>query len=89
MKHLVNVPRHGERNCPTRAIKVDLKTDVVVASPVDLKRIDLGNGGEEVLSVGFVGVFDAEVIDDEADGDITGRMAQDSLDVSFTVAMRR
>ena len=43
--------RSGRNRRPTRVIKVDLKTNVVVAAPVNFERIDLGNSGEEVVSV--------------------------------------
>jgi hypothetical protein len=50
-----------------------------VTTSVKFERVQLRMGGKEVVSVGLVGVLDAEVVDDETDGDVAGCVAQNAV----------
>ena len=68
-------------------VEHDGKAEVLFSSPVDLEFVELADGGNEVVNVGFVSVLDAEIVNNECKGDRVGCVTEKARDVgSFVVS---
>ena len=75
VQHGGDVMRHGDFDIPLGVIPVDGESTVEFAIPVFCDGVQVAQSSEEVQGMFFAFVFDAEVVDDEGEGDGSGVVA--------------
>ena len=66
-KRFGNITRHGDVNVPGSIIPIDLETEITRAGPIFGELVSGGEGGKEMIGVGFGKELDAEVVASESE----------------------